>query len=72
MNHDTVSNIIRDYGLANRGTDDDGREVYCPVCLKHRGGDGKEVVNVSRRLGITRQLIERHLNTKSHREAMDG
>ena len=53
-------------------TDDDGREVYGPVCLKYRGGDGKDVVTISRRLGVARQLIERILNTKRHKEALDG
>jgi hypothetical protein len=60
----TVPEMFRDSGLAYRGTDDGGREVYCPVCLKYRAGDGHEVVSVFARPSVTRKVIARHLATK--------
>ena len=53
--HTTLLDVVRDSSLAYRATDDEGREVYCPVCLKYRAGDGHEVVNVSGRLFVTLQ-----------------
>jgi hypothetical protein len=55
--HRNLPDMVRDSGLAFPGTDDGGREVYCPVCLKHRGGDGKAVVNVSSHLGATLRIV---------------
>ena len=37
----TVPDMVRESRLAFRGTDDGGLEAYCPVCLKHRVGDGR-------------------------------
>ena len=44
--HRKVPNVVRDTGLAYRDTDNNGREVYCPVCLKYRRGVGHEVIKV--------------------------
>jgi hypothetical protein len=46
MEHVTVPDMIRDYSLAYRDTDVEGRQVYCPVCPKYRAGDGSEIVNM--------------------------
>ncbi len=67
MDHTTVPDMVRDYGLVYRGTDDEGREVYCPVCLEYRVNDCHEVVNVVGRLSRTRKLISRHLSTHRHK-----
>ena len=70
IDHTTLSDMVRGFGTAYRGTDDEGREVYCPVCLKYRAGDGREVITVSRRLPATRKLIARHLATHMHKQAL--
>jgi len=44
--------------------DNEGREVYCPMCLKYRAGDGSnEVVSVAGCLTLTRKLIGWHRAT---------
>jgi hypothetical protein len=68
--HTTLTGMVRDSGLAFRGTDDGGREAYCPVCLKYRAGDGLEVVNVCGLLHVTRKFIRRHLATQRHKQAL--
>ncbi len=64
MDHDNEADMVRDASLAYRDTDERGRQVYCPVCLKHRGIDGHAVIIVYRKLGINRKSIGRHLVTK--------
>ena len=46
MDHVNDPDMVRDSGLAYRDTGNDGREVYSPVCLKHRADDGHGVVNI--------------------------
>jgi len=58
-------------GLVYRGTDDEGREVYCPVCLKYRAGYDSEVVKVSDRLCLTRKLIGRHLAAQRDKKSLE-
>jgi hypothetical protein len=31
--HRNEANMVRDVGLAYRETDENGREIYCPICL---------------------------------------
>ncbi len=54
MVHTNLPDMVRDSGLDFRDTDGEGREVFCPVCLKYRAGDGHELVNASRRMHVTR------------------
>ena len=70
MDHSTVPDMVRDAGLAYRDTDDGGREVYCPVCLKYRAGDGHEVVRIFERLSVNMKQIARHLATQRHKQAL--
>jgi len=70
IDHSTVPDMVRDSGMAYRATDDGGREVYCPVCLKYRAGDGHEVLNVPGRLSVARKSIARHLATQRHKQAL--
>ncbi len=46
MDHTAVQDMVRDSCLAYRGTDGEGREANCPMCLQYRAGDGHEVVRV--------------------------
>ena len=71
IDHDNEPDMVKEAGLAYRDTDEGEREVYCPVCLQYRVGDGPVVITVYRRLGITRKSIARHLGTKSHIRALD-
>ena len=71
MDHVTVPDMVRDSSLAYRDTDEEGREVYCPVCLKYRAGDGHEVVRVPERLHAARKAIARHLGTQRHKQALE-
>jgi hypothetical protein len=62
--------MVRDSGMAYRATDNGGREVYCPVCLKYIVGDGHEVLNVPERLSVARKSIARHMATQRHKQAL--
>ena len=61
MEHTILPDMVRASILAFRGTYGEEREVYYPVCLKYRAGDGHEVVNIFGRLHDTRKLIGRYL-----------
>jgi len=41
------------------------------VRLKHRAGDGREVINISDRLYVTRIQIARHMVTHGHKQALN-
>ena len=60
----------RDSGLAFKSTDGEGREVYCPVCLKCRAGDDHELVDAYGRLHITSKHIGRRLATQRHMQSL--
>jgi hypothetical protein len=67
QDHRNVPDMVRDFGLAYRDTDNDGREVYCPVCLKCRGGEGREVIKVYASPSASRKAIGRHVATQRHK-----
>ena len=71
MEHVTVPDMIRDSSLAYRDTDGEGRQVYCPICLKYRAGDSNEIINMYRRLSDTHKSIARHLSAQGHKQAFE-
>ena len=63
--------LFWDSSLDYRDTDNDGREFYCPVCLKYRGGEGHEVIKVYAYLCASRKAIGRNLVTQRHKQALE-
>ena len=72
--HRNEADMVRDAGLAYRATDEEGSEIYCPICVKYGGKDGAHRDNVITRypkLGATRKAIGRQLKTARHRHALE-
>ncbi len=66
-----MQDMVTDYGLAYRDTDDNGREIYYPVCSKYRRGEGHEVIKVYANLCASRKAIERHVATQRITQAFE-
>ncbi len=71
MEHNNVSDMVKDSGLAFRDTVDEGRVVFCPVCVKFRVGEGSDVIKTYQRLFETRKSIARRLGSLRHKQAME-
>ena len=72
--HNNEAAMVRDAGFGYRATDEEGSEIYCPICVKYGGKDGAHGDNVITsypKLGVTRKAIGRHLKTARHMHALE-
>jgi hypothetical protein len=69
--HRNVPDMVRDYGLAYRDTDNNDREVYFPVCLNCRRVESHEVIKVYANMCSSRKAIGGHVVSQRHKHALD-
>ncbi len=48
--HRILADVARKSGMAFRDTEDNGREIHCPVCFLYRDGTGDVALSVNRRV----------------------
>ena len=64
--HRNEAAMVRDAGFAYRATDEEGREIYCRICVTcgyKDGSHGDNVITTFPKLGGTRKAIGRQLKT---------
>ncbi len=59
--HRILADVVRDSSMAFRETDDNGREIHCPVCFQYRDGTSDVAFSVNQRLSELK---------KKHRQAL--